>query len=255
MRGEKPNVGMPKAKAAALKALQIDGNFARAYAVLGFVEMFYDWDFAAAERDYKHAIALNTNEAFAHSGYAFLLSAMGRHNDAIAEGRRAVELAPLDMTIRIILAEVFDSARQYDNAINECNKVLEIDPSFLRAYGDIADSYEAAGEPAEAVAAREKELRFTGVSANEIEKLHRAFRQEGIKGYHRWSLPRNDHMIDFAQDYAALGDLDHAFEYLERALVERDGDLIFLRIDSLWDNLRSDPRYADLLRKMGLPRL
>src|SRR5947209_6874618 len=117
--GPLPNEAMPKSKAAALKALQIDGSLARGYAVLGFVEMFYDWDFATAERDYKHAIALNTNEAFAHSGYAFLLSAMGRHDDAIAEGRRAVEVAPLDLAIRIILAELFDSARQYDNAINE----------------------------------------------------------------------------------------------------------------------------------------
>jgi serine/threonine protein kinase/tetratricopeptide (TPR) repeat protein len=252
--GPPPNEGMPKAKTAARRALQIDANLARGYAVLGMAEMFYDWDFVTAERDYKHAIALNTNEASAHSGYAFLVSAMGRQDEAIAEGRRAVEVAPLDLTIRIILAEVFDSARQEDNAINECKKVLEIDPNFARAYGDMAGFYEAQGKPAEAVAALERRLELTGTKADEIEKLRRAYQKEGIKGLHRWSLTRDARMVDFAQDYAALGDLDHAFEYLERARVERDGDLIFLRIDSSWDNLRADPRYADLLHRMGLPQ-
>jgi serine/threonine protein kinase/tetratricopeptide (TPR) repeat protein len=252
--GLMPKDGEPKAKAAALKALQIDDNLARAHSVLGLVETLYDWDWAAAEKDFKRAIEQNPNEASAHWGYAFLLSALGRHDQAIAEGLRAVEVAPLDLTVRIALAEQFEMARQYDNAIKECRKILKIDPTFGRAYGDMASLYEESKRYPEAIAAYQKSLELSGAGADEIARMRHAYQQEGIKGWRRWSMSRDTRMSNFAADYAVLGERDRAFEYLERAYVERDGDLIFLKTDPDFDSLRSDPRYADLLRRIGLPQ-
>ena len=252
--GLMPKDGEPKAKAAALKALQIDDNLARAHAVLGLVETLYDWDWAAAEKDFKRAIEQNPNEASAHWGYAFLLSALGRHDQAIAEGRRAVEVAPLDLTVRIALAEQFEIARQYDNAIKECKKILEIDPTFARAYGDMASFYQESKRYPEAMAAYQKSLELSGAGADDIARIRHAYQQEGVRGWRRWSISRDTRMSNFAADYAVLGERDRAFEYLQRAYVERDGDLIFLKTDSNFDSLRSDPRYADLLRRSGLPQ-
>ena len=252
--GLMPKDGEPKAKAAALKALEIDDGLARAHAVLGLVETIYDWNWVAAEKDFKLAVDKNPNEAIAHWGYAFLLSALRRHDEAITEARRAVEVAPLDLTVRIALAEQFEMARQYENAISECKRVIEIDPQFARGYGDLATSYEESRRYPEAIAAYEKYLEVSGAAPDKIKSVRAEFEKGGMRAVHRAALNDDVNMSSFAADYAILGDVDRAFEYLGRAYRERDGGLTWIQTDSTFDNLRSDPRYADLLRRMGLPQ-
>jgi eukaryotic-like serine/threonine-protein kinase len=252
--GLMPKDGEPKAKTAALKAIEIDDSLARAHAVLGLVETIYDWNWVGAEKDFKRAIDKNPNEASAHWGYAFLLSALRRHDEAITQARRAVEVAPLDLTVRIALAEQFEMARQYDDAINECKRVLEIDSRFARAYEDLARFYEESRRYPEAIASYEKYLEVSGAEPDTINRVRAAFQQGGIQAVHRAALNDDVKMSSFAADYAILGDVDRAFEYLERAYHERDGDLTWIQTDASFDNLRSDPRYAELLRRMGLPQ-
>jgi eukaryotic-like serine/threonine-protein kinase len=254
IEGMPPREGFPKARAAALKALQIDDNLSRGHAMLGFVELFYDWNWTAAEREFKRAIDLNANDTWAYKGYAFLLSALGRYDEAIAEARRGAELAPLDASSRVAFAEQLAYARQYDSAINEGKNVIEIDPSVPQIYADMEWFYESAKRYPEAIDAYQKYLELSGAKPDEITQMRRAYQQGGIRGWRRWTMSRHTRKIDFAEDYAVLGEPDRAFEYLEQAYVERDGDLVLIKSDSDLDSLRSDPRFADLLRRMGLPQ-
>jgi tetratricopeptide (TPR) repeat protein len=252
--GIPPKEGMPKAKEAALKALQIDDDLSRAHSMLGFVALFYEWNWAAAEREFKRAIDLNANDTWAHKGYAFLLSALGRHDDAIAEGKHSVDLAPLDASSRLAYAEQLAFARQYDAAIRECNNIIEIDSSFTGTYDDLEWFYEAAKKYPEAIAAYQKYLELSGVASYEIARMRRAYEQDGMRGWRRWSMSRHTRKSAFADDYAVLGEPDRAFKYLDEAYAEREGNLVFIKSDSDLDGIRSDPRYADLLRRMGLPQ-
>jgi len=254
IEGIPPKEGFPKVRTAALKALQIDDNLSRGHSMLGFVELFYDWNWTAAEGEFKRAIELNANDTWAYKGYAFLLCALGRYDEAIAEARRAVELAPLDASSRLAFAEQFAFARQYDSAINEGKSVIELDPTVPQIYDDMQWFYESAKRYPEAIDAYQKYLELSGAKPDEIRQMRRAYQQEGIKGWRRWSMSRHTRKIDFAEDYAMLGEPDRAFEYLEGAYAERDGGLIFIKSDSDLDSLRSDPRFADLLRRMGLPQ-
>src|SRR5207245_1190518 len=183
-----PKDGEPKAKAASLKALEIDDSLARAHAVLALVETIYDWNWVAAEKDFKRAIAKNPNEAMAHWGYAFLLTALRRHEEAITEARHAVELAPLDLTVRIALVEQLEMARQYENAISECKSITEIDSHFARAYSDLATLYEESRRYPEAISTYEKYLEVSGAAPEKIKTLRAAFEQDGIQAIHRAAL-------------------------------------------------------------------
>lgn len=252
--GLRPKDGEPKAKAAAFKALEIDESLARAHAVLGLVETIYDWNWIGAENDFKRAIDQNPNEALAHWGYAFLLSALRRHGEAITQAKRAVELAPLDLTVRIALAEQFEMARQYDDAINECKRLVEIDPRFARAYEDLARFYEESKRYPEAIATFAKYLEVSGAEPSVISRVRATYERGGVQAIHRAALNDDVKMSSFAKDFAILGDMDRAFEYLERAYHERDGELTWIQTEPAFDNLRSDPRYASLLHRMGLPQ-
>jgi len=145
-------------------------------------------------------------------------------------------------------------ARQYENAISECKRVIEIDPQFARGYGDLATSYEESRRYPEAIAAYEKYLEVSGAAPDKIKSVRAEFEKGGMRALHRAALNDDVNMSSFAADYAILGDVDRAFEYLGRAYRERDGGLTWIQTDSTFDNLRSDPRYADLLRRMGLPQ-
>ncbi len=252
--GMLPNDGEPKAKAAAQKALEIDSNLGMAHAVLGVVETIYEWNWVAADHDFNRAIDENPNEAWAYWGYAYLLSALGRHNEAIAKAQRAVELAPLDFTMHIALAEQYEWAREYDNAIHECQSILDIDPRFSRAYEDLSWFYEDTQRYPEAFAALEKYMQLTEFPSDKIERYRTAFQREGMRGVHRASLADDVKMSSFAVDYARLGDSKRALDYLNKAYDERDGELTWLKVDTDWDNIRSDPRYIVLLHRMGLPQ-
>ena len=192
----------------------------------------------------------------AHLGYAFHLSTRTRHEDAIAEGRRAVELAPLDLTMRTALAEHYINARRYDEALQELRKVIDMDPTFQRAEGLLGWVYEATGRSEEAFGAYERAGTLTPENAS---ALRAVLSREGPRGAQReWlrlvrSAATSSRSTWLAGIHAQLGERDEAFAELERAYDSREGQLAFLRVSFRLDALRSDPRFDDLLRRIGFP--
>jgi tetratricopeptide (TPR) repeat protein len=250
---------MPKAKAAALKALQIDPNLAEAHASLAEILHDYDWDYAGALREIDRAIELNPNYATAHQWRAEFLSAQGRHEEAIAEAKRALELDPLSMIINRILGETYFHARRYDEAIAQFRKTIEIEPNFPSAHLMLGRGYGAKGQYSEAVAEFIKmaELVGRGEASREI---HDAYANGGWNGYLRYVAENGTtkttagyrQAYGVAASLAGLGEKDEAFAWLEKAYQQREYELTLLRVSPEMDNLRSDPRFTDLLRRVGL---
>lgn len=250
---------MPKAKKAALKALQIDNNLALAHSVLGWVACFYDWDWSSAEQEFKRANDLNANDPWAYLGHAFLLSALGQHDEAISEGKRAVEIAPLDLAVRIGLLEQYQIAGQYHNAIKECEEVLKIDPQFVRAYWDLSKNYESSGDYDRAMAARQKAMRLSGTSPQEIGELSRVYQNGGINAVRRWDVTKSlkepiTGFFNLASLYALLGERDLAIEYLRKAYDNHEGSMIFVNAAMEFDTIRSDSHLQELVHRMHFPQ-
>jgi TolB-like protein len=247
--------GMPKAKSAALRALELDDSLAEAHTALGSVALLLEWDWPASERYLRRALELNPSLPWAHAGYAGHLGTRGRHDEAIAEGRRAVELAPLELRWRDVLSSQYRWARRYDEALEEARKVVEMDPTFQRGYWVLAAAYEALGRYEEVIGAWERSGRFTPENAS---ALRRALSQEGPQSFWREALrmalnaPEWRH-TDLAWFHARLGERDEAFAELERAYASREAALVFLRVDFRLDPIRDDPRFDDLVRRVGIP--
>jgi TolB-like protein len=253
---------MPKAKAAALEALEIDGGLAQAHTALGIVLLRHDWDFAAAERELRRAIEIEPSYAEGHRAYTEFLWAMGRHQEAVELGLRAVDLAPLDLRIRVLASETFFFAREFERGLEELEAVLELDPDYPRAHQDQFWLYEQLGWYEQAVAASERLMTLSGdYEARDIATLRESYETSGAEGYWRgWleALHRRarDHHVKpsvFVWYYAGLGDTEQAFRWLDQAYEERDSNLIWLNEDPAFDPLRSDPRFDDLLRRIGFP--
>jgi TolB-like protein/tetratricopeptide (TPR) repeat protein len=259
-----PNETMPKAKAAALKALQIDPNLAEAHASLAQILHDYDWDYAGAQREIDRAIQLNPNYATAHQWRAEFLSAQGRHEEALAEAKRALELDPLSIIINRILGDVYLQARRYDEAITQSRKAIEMEPNFPSAHLVLARSYEAKRHYSEAVEEFIKMIEVSGPGARSWgnpNEMHDAYANGGWNGYLRYFIAEcrksettGGYMRAYpvAVSFAELGEKDEAFAWLEKAYDERDYELTLLKVSPEMDNLRSDPRFTDLLRRVGL---
>ncbi|NLP10778.1 tetratricopeptide repeat protein [bacterium] len=251
-----------KSKAAAIKAVELDDKLAEAHAALAIATLFYDWDWESAERGYKRALELNPNSADAHREYAIYLGMIGRHRESIAEVQRALDLDPFNLAVRALVGELFWYGREYDRAIEQLQKTLELDPNFARVHLVLWGVYEAKGMYSEAVATWQKYLSLTGVSPEEVAAVGNAYATGGMRGVYRWWLERSKEKskqgyvrpIYFAWDYAALGEKDQAFAWLEKAYQERSSGLLFLKVDPSFDNLRSDPRFTALLKKVGLEK-
>jgi len=250
---------MPKAEELAMKALELDNTLGEAHAWLGNLKLHYHWDWAGAEKEFKLATELDPSSYWAHQGYAFFLTRMGHHDEAIAHSRRALQLDPLNFTERTILAEHFHKARRYDEGIEQCRTVLEIDPNYQRAYYVISWIYEAKGLYKEAAAAYQKYLTLGGASQEEVAGLSDAA-ASGAESYWRWKLDywkeraKQEYVQswEFVKVYAALDEKDQAFEWLDRAYEAREGSLGTLKVHPQFDPLRDDPRFTDLLRRMNL---
>jgi serine/threonine-protein kinase len=249
---------MPKAKKAALKALELDPSLPDAYSALASVNWIYDWDWEAADQMFRRAIELNPNSADAHSDYGIYLSALGQREEANAQGQRAAELDPLDLGGRAVRAEYYYHARDYERALEELQRLIEIEPTFQRAYFIRTWIYDALGEYEKAIEA----CRMAGDCTDEETASWRAaYRDQGREGYWRWLLEwyeaerskGNADPLDFAWVYAGLGDADAAFAFLDEAFEMRNGDLTFLKVNAYWDPIRGDPRFDELLRRMNFP--
>ena len=250
----------PKAKAAALKALELDSSLAEAHTALALVKAGYEWDWPGAEREFKRALELNPSYADGRYFYAFMyLSPRGRHDEAIAEMKQALETDPLSLIINANLGEIYYNARRYDQAIEQGRKTLEIDPSFGVAHSNLMDVYEQKGMYPEAIG----EVKTFGEQAQRrAALLEGAYRAAGARGYWQKRLELSLDLLKqgeyieptiIGSIYGQLGDKDRAFEWLEKAYGERDSQLANLRAEPRNDPLRSDPRFKDLLRRIGLP--
>jgi serine/threonine protein kinase/TolB-like protein/Tfp pilus assembly protein PilF len=256
-----PEEAYPSAKAAALKALEMDETLAEAHASLGAARVNYDWDWVGAEKEYKRAIELDPGYATAHQWYAEYLSDMGRHSEAIAEAKRAQELDPLSLIINAIGGRVFFYARRYDEAIAQCRRTLELNAGFYPAHLFLGWTYEQEKRYAEAISEYQKAIApgqgNPGLAANFARAYAAAGnRTEALKIISQMgevSKGRDLASYLMAQIYVALGDTSRAFQWLEKAYDNRSAQLVFLKVDPLVDGLCSDPRFQDLLRRMNLP--
>lgn len=257
-----PEKAFPPAETAARKALELDNTLAEAHASLGWSKMAFDWNWQGAERDFQQAIDLNPGYANAYHWYATYLGSMGRFAEAIAEDRKAESLDPLSLVIVVDVAgEALIPAGQYEQAIQQCRKILEMDPQFALAHWDLGRAYEGKGMYKEAVAEMQKAVELSGGDAVFTSHLGRAEalagrRDEAIKILNQLKTRAQREFVSprvFVLIYAALGDKDRAFAWLEKAYQERSDIIVELKVAPELDPLRSDPRFQDLLRRMNFP--
>jgi len=257
-----PRDAHPKARAAAMKALEIESTLGEARNSLAYVRFIYDWNWVEAETEFKRALELNPNYATAHQWYAEYLAAMGRFDEAVAEIKRAQELDPLSLIISAVGGWVFYTARQYDQAIEQCVKTLEMDPDFYQAHLYLRWIYEQKGMYDEAFKEWETTMALEGTNTEALAALRHAYSVSGMKGIYRWWVEKlkddlKSRYVDallFAEAYTALGEKDHAFQWLVKAYEQRSSWNVFLKAHPYLDSLRSDPRFTALLKKVGLEK-
>jgi TolB-like protein/DNA-binding winged helix-turn-helix (wHTH) protein len=265
-----PKQSLPEAKEAAIKALALDPSLAEAHAALGMEKSHYEFDFPGAQKEFLQAIELNPNSAYAHLFYSnCYLSPMGRMTEAIAENKKALELDPLSLPINNFMGMTYMFAGDYDKSYQQFQHTIAMDPTFPLAHEYFSSLLKMMGRFEEGIKEHEKSEVLSGASpedaAAEATIMRQAFKEGGEKAL--WeknlelllpTLKQPDGELSepglVASVYALAGDKDNAFEWLDKAYAERDGeDITLLKCDPTFQNLRSDPRFADLLRRMGLP--
>ena len=250
------DVAMIQAKAAALEALGINDGLAEAHTSLATVLAAHEWNWSAAEREYLRAIELSPNYATAHHWYAFLLQILGRTDEAVAEMEIARKLDPLSLSVNADLGFALYSAREYDEAIEQYQQTLELDPNFAWLHGLLAQAYVQKGMYAEAVTESRKESAPVGTHPNADLAHAQALAgnpTEALKILAELKGVLDRRYFSEATIHVGLGHTDQAFECLEKAYDERDLDLVLLKVDPRFDPLRTDPRFRELLSRMGFP--
>jgi TolB-like protein/DNA-binding winged helix-turn-helix (wHTH) protein/Flp pilus assembly protein TadD len=244
------------------KALELDPTLGEAYASQGFYLMFQEWRWAEAEQSFRRAMELNPGYATAHQWYAYHLAFHGRLAEAKAEMNRALEIDPLSPNFHADLGQLLYFERQYDHAIEQCRKALRLDPDFWFAHQYLASLYLKTGRHAEALAEIVESYRlyspeWGGNPAEAIGFFQRAFEAAGIKGLLQEEIEwekrdplENSYFI--ARNYAVLGENNKALDWLQKAYEVRHFHMPFISVEPMFDPLRSDPRFQDLLRRMGL---
>jgi len=262
-----PQHGIPQsekwyteARNAATKALEIDSTLAEAHAVLGEIaqDQYYDW--AGAEKHFRLAIKLDPSYPTAHHWYSGTLEYLSRFDEALSEAKRAQKLDPLSLIINTNVGEVLYSMRQYDRAIMQHRSTLALDPNFPWAHLSLAQVYEVQGKFDEAIPEFEATKRLAENTPVVLGYLGRAYAIAGMKKDalkvldELLRLERQGNAVSsgIAAVYHGLGTKEKTFEWLEKAYEGRESDLTYIGTDPLWDDLRSDPRFAALLKKMGL---
>ena len=254
----KPNEAYPLARAAALKALALDDRLAEAHTSLASIEGDFDWDWFRAEAEYRRAIELNPSYATAHHWFADFLAGLGRLDEATAEIKKALAADPLSPVIAVTLGEMYGRAGQFDRAIAQYRKVLEMYPMFPQAHSLLAETYAYRGMYAEAVA----ETTMGDPQWGGVEPVTWAYglamsgrKTEALRLIPEIKKKSDAQHIDYnlAVVYTALGDNDRAFEGLEGAFRGHDYLLTLVQADFRLANIRSDPRFQDLLRRMKMP--
>ena len=249
---------MARAKTAAQEALQLDDSLAEAHTSLGFVKMHYDWDWDGAEREFQRAIQLNPSYANAYHWHAYNLMAMNRMEDAIAELRRARALDPLSAIINADLCEALSFAGRSDEALRQGEAAVALDPSFPLAHQALARAYVGKRMFTEAIREEERGIELAPDSPWMLSYLGEIFAYAGRTRDARAVVKELGPVVNSASSglaglYAALGDSDRMFSELEKHYSAREGSLILLNYDPEYIPYRSDPRFRDLLLRVGLP--
>jgi TolB-like protein/DNA-binding winged helix-turn-helix (wHTH) protein/Flp pilus assembly protein TadD len=254
-----PKEALPKAKAAAIEALELDGALGEAHNSLAFCLDGFDWDFDSADKEFRRAIELNPGYATAHHWYAWHLGLLGRYDEAIAEMRKAENLDPLSLVINADLAELLAIAHSYDESIRQSQKTIEMDPHFGLAHHHLGQAYLQKRMYDEAVAELQKAVKLSESSPTCVASLARAYVASGKRNeaekllgdLRKRSNPGNSHASEIALIYVSLGDMDQAMNWLEKGYAERFNPGVLLRPG--FDPLRSDPRFEALVLRVGLP--
>jgi serine/threonine protein kinase/tetratricopeptide (TPR) repeat protein len=255
-----PHDAFPKAKAAATRALEIDGKLAEAHTSLAFVRFGYDWDWADAERGFKQAIQLNPGYSYAHNFYAVLLSALGRFDEAFVHINKAHELDPLSLPINTNRGWLLYLAGRYDEAIEQYLKAIDLDEGFPLAHRRLAQTYERTQRYSEADAEFQKAIALSG---EDIELLSARGHFYAVVGEttkakqivtQLQSLANSRYVPAYliARIYLGLGDIDTMFDLLGKACDERYGYVAYLEVEPIFEGVRADPRYEKLIRRVGL---
>jgi eukaryotic-like serine/threonine-protein kinase len=254
-----PQDAFTKARAAALRALDLDSTLAEAHSSLARVEYMFTWDFAAADREFEVAVERNPKSARIGLSYATFLAAMGRSAESMAEARRFRELDPLSLIAQAAAARPFYNARRYSDAIGQARKALEIDSTFNRAHFWLGMAFEQTGRRHEAVQEFEQTIAQAGRAPVYVAALGHAYAVAGRRGDAERMLGELRERasstyispFDVATVYVGLGKVNETFEWLERSYKERGFGLLFMNVDPRFDPVRSDPRFSDLLRRIG----
>jgi TolB-like protein/DNA-binding winged helix-turn-helix (wHTH) protein len=255
-----PLEASPKSEAAAQKALSIDDSLAQAHAALGNANFLYDWKWTDAEREFKRALDLDPNYATAHIEYAVYLSAMGRQAEALAEARQAHLLDPVSQTTNSLEGLVYFLGRRFDDAIGQLQNTIALYPDTAINHDMLAACYEQRKMYREAMDEYLKADAIGGLSNHRLASLRQAFAASGFKGYLQEEVKSETvesqrlHPYASANLHARLGQRDLAFHWLEKAYLARSHDIAFIKVHPELDNVRTDPRFQDLMRRVGFPR-
>jgi serine/threonine-protein kinase len=240
--------------------LEIDETLAEAHIVLGWVGFLYDWDWTAAETEFKRALELAPNNSDARRGYAHLLSNLGRHAEAIAEVKRARELDPLTLITNVLEGQFLFYAGREPEAIERLNKTLEIEPNYWIAYNNLGRVYILQKRYDEAIAALTKAREFSRGSTEPVTQLgyalakseRREQAQAELEELKSTAAKRYVPAYSLAMIYNGLGEKDNALNYLEKSFDEREVQMIFIKVDTRWDEFRIEPRFAEIIKRMNL---
>lgn len=269
-----PQKAVARAKAAAVRALELDETLAEAHAALALVKVFYDRDWTAAELEFRRAFELNPGSATTHAQYAIFCRSTGRPDQSLSEIRRALELDPLSVLINTTFAYLLYSLRRYDEAIDHCKKTLELDPNTFQVHAYLAMIYRRRERFDEAVSEWESvvtlmasrrvsrgmrrtfdELGFDAALARLAQSIARAFYVFQALGYLSLRKARRISPILIAMLYAEAGENDRAIRWLEKACVEGEPQIIALGLNPHWDGLRSDPRFEEMVKRHSAPKI
>jgi TolB-like protein/DNA-binding winged helix-turn-helix (wHTH) protein/Tfp pilus assembly protein PilF len=256
-----PREAFPKAKEAAKKALALNGLLAEAHASLAMVLFFYDWNWPAAEKEIRRSLELNPGNPLSRDLHGEYLTAMGRHGEALEQARMAQSLDPLSEPAGLGVGYLYYHEHDYDGALMQFRKTLEMYPDSPEAHNALADAYRQKGLYQQAVTEYQRGDQLSGRSAEEVAASRRAFEKSGIRGYWQEQVrsgkaDRKRGYVDpyaVAVSYACLEDKDQTLEWLEKGYEERSSSLVLVKRDPQLDFLRSDPRFDALLKRIGLP--
>ena len=255
-----PREAFPLAKEAAERAIELDDTLAEGHTSLAYVKLYYDWDWKGAQQEYIRAIELNPNYATPHHGYAYYLISTGRTEEALVEIQRAQEIDPLSLVVNTDYGEFYCFAHRPDEAIAQLQKAIEMEPAFVRAHFLLGRAYVQKGHCSEAIAEFQRARDLDKDSLEMLGAIGLGYALCGQPGEARKVL---DDLLQRAKQryvsphlaaviYAALGDRDEGFAWLDKAFEMRFGPLIYLKVNPIWDPLRSDARFPDRLRRVGL---